>query len=186
MLGQECSILIKNDLCRYGKKFSKAHFLSIFISHPGFRFLVVSRLANYYLRNHLLGFIARLWYRNLRTKYGMQISFKAIIGAGFRLNHWGPMHINQNVTIGKNCNISQGVTIGNVSRGKLQGTPILGDEVWIGANAIIVGKIKIGNNVLIAPLSYVNFDVPDNSVVMGNPAKIVSQGGAGGYIKNRC
>ena len=65
------------------------------------------------------------------------------------------------------------------------GVPVIGNQVWIGANATIVGKIKIGDNVLIAPNSYVNFDVPDNSVVIGNPAKITSNERATtGYINN--
>jgi serine O-acetyltransferase len=56
----------------------------------------------------------------------------------------------------------------------------------MGANAVIVGGISIGNNVLIAPNSYVNFDVPDNSVVMGNPATIMARENATeGYINNK-
>ena len=69
-------------------------------------------------------------------------------------------------------NISTGVVIGRVNTGKKEGCPTIGNEVWIGANSVIVGKIKIGNNVLIAPNAYVNFDVPDNSIVIGNPGVI--------------
>lgn len=59
----------------------------------------------------------------------------------------------------------------------------IGNCVWIGPNAVIVGKIKIGNNVLIAANSYVNFDVPDNSIVIGNPGKIIHRENATeGYI----
>lgn len=76
--------------------------------------------------------------------------------------------------------------IGQENRGKRKGTPIIGNEVWIGANAVIVGNVKIGNDVLIAPLSYVNFDVPDHSIVVGNPAKIISKEYATkDYINNK-
>lgn len=76
--------------------------------------------------------------------------------------------------------------IGQENRGKRKGTPIIGNEVWIGANAVIVGNVKIGNDVLIAPLSYVNFDVPDHSIVVGNPAKIISKEFATkDYINNK-
>ena len=62
----------------------------------------------------------------------------------------------------------------------------IGDEVWIGPNAVIVGNIKIGNNVLIAPNAYVNFDVPENSVVIGNPAQITTNLNATqGYINHK-
>jgi serine O-acetyltransferase len=58
--------------------------------------------------------------------------------------------------------------------------------VWIGPNAVIVGKIKIGNNVLIAPNAYVNFDVPDNSIVIGNPATFSENKNATmGYINHK-
>lgn len=58
--------------------------------------------------------------------------------------------------------------------------------MWIGTNAVIVGNITIGSDVLIAPLAYVNFDVPDHSIVIGNPARIISRDNAtAGYIQNR-
>lgn len=72
-------------------------------------------------------------------------------------------------------------------KGKREGAPIIKNEVFIGANAVVVGKVVIGNNVLIAPNSYINFDVPDNSIVIGNPAKIVSERveATNGYLFNK-
>ena len=94
--------------------------------------------------------------------------------------------INPKAKIGKNCNIAQGVTIAQSNRGKSEGVPVIGDEVWIGPNAVIVGKVTIGNNVLIAPNAYVNTDVPSNSVVIGNPAVITSNINATEqYINNK-
>ena len=58
--------------------------------------------------------------------------------------------------------------------------------MWIGTNAVVVGNIRIGNDVLIAPLSFVNFDVPDHSIVIGNPARIIARENAtAGYIENK-
>ena len=63
------------------------------------------------------------------------------------------------------------------------GIPVIGDKVWIGVNATIVGAIKVGNDVLIAPNTYVNCDVPDHSIVFGNPCIIKHRDNAtGGYI----
>ncbi|MGY5851070.1 hypothetical protein [Salegentibacter sp. F14] len=101
-----------------------------------------------------------------------------------RLNHYGNIIVNQGVEIGDNCNVTHGVTIGNVSRGRLKGCPKIGDRVWIGANAVVVGNINIGDDVLIAPLSYVNWDIPNNAVVSGNPCKILNYNGSGVYVKN--
>jgi serine O-acetyltransferase len=98
--------------------------------------------------------------------------------------HYGNIVINSKVVLGKNCTISQGVTMGNTKRGKNIGNPTIGDRVWIGTNSVIVGGITIGNDVLIAPLSFVNFDVPDKAVIAGNPAQIINYKGSEGYIEN--
>lgn len=80
--------------------------------------------------------------------------------------------INDRCVIGKNVNITKGVTIGQTNRGCKKGVPVIGNQVWIGANATIVGAVTIGDDVMIAPNSYVNFDVPAHSVVIGNPGVI--------------
>ena len=116
-------------------------------------------------------------------KSQIQIPVNTEIGEGLYIGHSGRIIINSTATLGKNINIATGVTIGQENRGKRKGAPIIGDNCWIGTNAVIVGSIKIGNDVLIAPLSFVNFDVPDHSIVIGNPAKIIHKENATeGYI----
>ncbi|WPO90746.1 serine O-acetyltransferase [Chryseobacterium sp. HR92] len=141
--------------------------------NPNLHFVYILRKAQKYQENPLLNIFWRIVLRHYQIKYGFQIYPETQIGEGFYLGHWGSLVINPKTVIGKNCNIAQGVTIGQQNRGKNEGSPIIGDEVWIGTNAVIVGAITIGNNVLIVPNSYVNFDVPPNSVVIGNPAKII-------------
>lgn len=129
--------------------------------------------------------ISKILQRHLKEKYGLEINSKNIV-EGLYLGHPYLITVNPSVVIGKNCNLHKGVTIGQENRGKRKGVPSIGDDVWIGINSSIVGKIKIGNNVLIAPNSYVNFDVPSNSVVIGNPGKIFHNNTAtDGYIQNR-
>ena len=70
------------------------------------------------------------------------------------------------------------MTIGRENRGIRMGSPKIGNYVWVGMNSTIVGNVTIGNDVLIAPNSFVNFDVPDHSVVIGNPAIIHYREGA--------
>ena len=116
----------------------------------------------------------------------IQIPPRTKIGEGFYIGHSGRVIINPEAVIGKNVNVSTGVVIGAENRGKRKGAPTISDNCWIGANAVIVGNIKIGEDVLVAPLSYVNFDVPDHSVVIGNPARIISKENATeGYVCNR-
>ena len=116
--------------------------------------------------------IYKILFKIERDKRNIDWADSLEIGPGLFLAHVSGITINPQVKIGKNCNIHKGVTIGQENRGPRKGTPIIGDEVWIGINATIVGKVKIGNDVLIAPNSYVNFDVPDHSIVIGNPATI--------------
>ena len=174
--------ILKIDGYRYSSK--KRTLIKVFFTDPGFRYLIFFRLCKRYKNKSLLSVFFRILLNLTKGRYSIQIPIHTHIKKGFLINHYGGIVINQGVVIGENCNVSQGVTIGNVSRGKLKGCPIIGDRVWIGANSVVVGKITIGNDVLIAPLSYINFDVPDNAVVMGNPAKIISYNGSGSYIKN--
>lgn len=153
--------------------------------NPNLHFIYLLRKTQQH-RKSLLGKFWRLILRHYQIKYGFQIYPETQIGEGFYLGHWGSLVINPKVKIGKNCNIAQGVTIAQSNRGKNEGVPVIGDEVWIGPNAVIVGNIKIGNNVLIAPNAYVNFDVPSHSVVIGNPAQItLNENATQGYINNK-
>lgn len=108
------------------------------------------------------------------------------VGEGLYVGHFFNVTINPKVKIGMNCNIHKNVTIGQENRGKRLGAPTIGDNVYLGINSVIVGNIHIGNNVLICANSFVNFDVPDNSIVFGNPGIIKhNEKATEGYIQNR-
>jgi serine O-acetyltransferase len=97
------------------------------------------------------------------------------IGPGFMIWH-GFSTIIYADSIGKNCTIRQQITVGNEgNRGG--GIPIIGDNVEIGAGAIIIGNIKIGNNVMIGANAVVTKNVPDNCTVIGIPAYIIKRNG---------
>lgn len=154
--------------------------------NPNLHFIYILRKSQQFKSVPVLGLFWRLALRHFQIKYGFQIYPETQIGEGFYLGHWGSLVINPKTIIGKNCNIAQGVTIGQQNRGKNEGSPEIGDEVWIGPNAVIVGNIKIGNNVLIAPNSYVNFDIPSDSIVSGNPAQIYpNEKATDGYINHK-
>lgn len=110
-------------------------------------------------------------YRYAR-KYGLEISVDAVIGRGLYLGHPYNITVAGGVSIGDNVNLHKGCTIGRENRGRREGCPTLGNCVSVGINATVVGNIKIGDDVMIAPNSFVNFDVPDHSVVIGNPGII--------------
>lgn len=153
---------------------------------PGLRFMTAFRLAQGYSRMHPLGLLGRLRLRRETRRWGFQIPAEVQIGDGFYIGHFGTIVVNPAARIGRNCNIAPNVTIGQQNRGSRKGSPRIGNNVWMGTGAIIVGGIEIGDNVLIAPGSYVNFDVPDNSLVMGNPGVIHAKTAdvVAGYIDN--
>lgn len=123
-------------------------------------------------RNPLMYFIWRTVYRRLTRITQIQVPLFTNIGEEFYIGHCGRIIINPKAVIGKNVNISTGCTIGQENRGKRMGAPVISDNVWIGTNAVIVGAVHIGTDVLIAPNSYVNCDVPEHSIVLGNPCVI--------------
>ena len=96
----------------------------------------------------------------LSLKFGLEISREAKLGEGVYLGHPYNITIAEGVQIGPNANLHKGCTIGRENRGPRAGVPTIGNNVWIGINAVVVGKITIGDDVLIAPGSFVNRDVP--------------------------
>lgn len=111
-------------------------------------------------------------------KYGIELYPNASLGKGLVIGHWGRIVVNGDAIIGKQLMITHGVTIGRDIRGKRKGVPTIGNKVCIRANSTVVGNIVIGDDVLIAPNTFVNFDVPSHSIVIGNPAKIIHRDNA--------
>ena len=172
------------DLYRYSKKTDIKSFIK-FWRHPGFRFIYCFRRYKSAKKYTPEWFIFKFLHRRYFIKYGIQIPVQVEIGMGLMLPHFGSIVMNSNSKVGKNCNILQNVTLGNTKRGNKSGAPTIGDCVYIGPSATVVGGITIGDNVLIAANTFVNFDVPSNSIVIGNPAKIIPKENATeGYINN--
>jgi serine O-acetyltransferase len=102
----------------------------------------------------------------------MDLDSQATIGGGLCIGHIGGVHINPGAVLGRNCDLAHGVTIGASAMGR-QGAPIVGDDVYIGARATLVGKIKIGNGAKIAANTLVINNVPAGATVMGVPGRII-------------
>ncbi|WP_344981401.1 serine acetyltransferase [Compostibacter hankyongensis] len=107
----------------------------------------------------------------------MEIPWKIEAGKGLRVYHGQALVINPGTVIGANCTLRQSTTIGNkqsangaFGEGK---SPVIGNNVDVGSNVCIIGDIIVGNNVVIGAGTIVVKDVPDDSVIVGNPARIV-------------
>lgn len=167
--------LIKQDLYRYIGYESNSILKQIryILFTPGFQYIYFFRHVQL-AKNSISKLFWNICLKLCSFKFSIQIPPYTLIERGFRIVHFGTIVVNPSAKIGKNFNISQGCLIGNAS-GQKCGTPVIGNNVCMNANSIIIGNVKIGDNVLIAPGAFINFDVPDNSIVIGNPGKIIPQ-----------
>lgn len=185
---KECRYLIASDIYRFHGRYSLALLLREIGWGIGGRFTIWFRLGGYLKQKGRLFsplyILAKLFHRRYMFKFGIDIPVTTSIGPGLYIGHFGSIVVSHLSRIGKNCNLSQGVTIAAVFRGARAGAPIIGDNVYFGPGSKVVGKVVIGNNVAVGANCVVTRDVPDNAVVVGVPGKIISQDGSEGYILN--
>lgn len=122
--------------------------------------------------NQLMKKLFLVLLKRYSNKSGIEIHDFSKIGKGLQLSHPYGITVNSGAVIGENCTLFKGSTIGSIRGGSKAGAPRIGDRVVIGLNSTVVGNVKIGNDVFIASNSFVNFDVPDHSIVIGNPEVI--------------
>lgn len=177
-----------SDLEKY-KKYSNKSFVLLILTNQGLWALFIYRIFNkvYYSNipkqfKKILLLFGVFCQKSIEIITGISIPYKAKIGHSFYIGHFGGIIINANAIIGNNCNISQGVTIGVSGRGEKRGVPEIKNNVYIGANAVIAGKIKIGNNCVIAANSLVVTSLEDNITALGVPAKVINKNSSKGYI----
>ena len=123
-------------------------------------------------QNTIWGFLYRYRLSRFSDKTGIDFGGNKNIGEGLLIGHWGRIVVNGGAKFGNEIMLTHGVTIGRDIRGKRAGAPKIGNRVCIRTNSTVVGNITIGDDVIIAPNTFVNFDVPAHSIVIGNPATI--------------
>lgn len=177
--------LISSDLHRYT---GGGDFWRTYRHCEGFKYTVWLRVATA-LQPHKrlyapLYLFAREYLHHLMHKYGISIDVGTSIGPGFYIGHYGCIVVNGDAVLGRNVNISQGVTIGQANRGPRKGVPTIGDNVYLGPGAKVIGAVVIGNNVAVGANAVVTKDIPDNGVAVGIPAKVISLDGVDSYVEN--
>lgn len=115
------------------------------------------------------------WYRVVETLTGCSFTKAVTIGPGLRIHHFGNIFIHDKVTIGANCTLRQGVTIGNREEGGP--VPRIGNDVEFGAYAQVLGGIAVGDGAKIGAMSVVLQDVPPGATAVGIPARILTNSG---------
>ena len=148
---------------------------------PGFFAVLLYRVAHL-LHARLpgpLGLASRIPTRLGAALTGVNFSPAMHAGPGLMVNHTGNIHLGP-VSLGSNCNIAHGVTIGQTGtddRGAAE-VPSVGDRVWIGPNAVVVGQVHLGHDCAVSALSLVTTDVPARALVIGVPGRVVSGKGS--------
>jgi serine O-acetyltransferase len=103
---------------------------------------------------------------------GIELPCETTLGRGFRIDHFGGIVISGDAVFGDDCVIRNGVTVGLKHTGQ-RGAPVLGNRVDIGAGAKLLGDIRIGDDVAIGANAVVLTDVPSNCIAVGIPARII-------------
>lgn len=114
-----------------------------------------------------------LAYRIVETLTGISIPKSARVGPGLRIFHFGNVFVHADATLGANCTLRQGVTIGNRREGGP--VPIIEDDVELGAYAQVLGGVRIGRGARIGAMSVVLCDVPAGATAVGIPAKVIER-----------
>jgi len=160
--------LIAEDYCAHGREWTR----------PGFRALAVHRFGNWRMnvRPKLLraplSMLYRWGYRHCRNVYGIEIPYTATIGRGVIVEHQGGIVVHGASVIGDGSIIRQNCTLGLRSLDRLDEAPIIGKRVNIGAGAVIIGRVTIGDDAAIGANAVVMRDVPASALAVGVPAVV--------------
>ena len=144
--------------------------LYVILLYQGFHVLIFYRLGHF-LYKHKLYFLARLISQIARFLTGIEIHPGASIGKRLFIDHGMGVVIGETATIGNDCTIYHGVTLGGTGHDKFKRHPDIGNNVMIGCGAKVLGPIKIGNNVKIGANAVVTKKIDDNVTVIGIPRR---------------
>lgn len=147
----------------------------------GFKYSFWFRTTRYFYLNRKKCFplyaISRTILKHYGHKYQFDISYRAQIGPGLSIAHYGYIVVTSNTTIGTDCHLKPGTIFGKKQTEETGGATI-GNNVNVGAGSKIIGNVKIGDNVFIGANAVVTKDIPSNCVAAGVPAKVIR------YINN--
>lgn len=150
--------------------------LVIFLSYPGLHAKWM-HTPEHWLWEHNLRGPARVLSQITRFFTGVEIHPAAHLGRRFFIDHAMGVVIGETTTVGDDCVLYQGVTLGGTGKESGKRHPTLGNNVTVGAGAKVLGNITIGNNVKVGGNSVVVKDVPDNCTVVGIPGRVVRRNG---------
>lgn len=161
---EEMNTILKND--------PSIHSIIEVFLYPSFKVKLYYKISHFlYKRKRFL--IARIISEKAKRKTGIEIHPGATIGKNLFIDHGIGVVIGETCIIGDNVTLFHGVTLGGTGKEKGKRHPTIGNNVFIGSGAKILGNITIGNNVKIGANSVILESIPDNVTVVGIPGKII-------------
>lgn len=152
--------------------FSKIKRLVWLLTRTTFSIVLFYRLSRH--KTKLIRVLFIPIYKIIRIVSGVQIPRAAVIGKGLFLPHFGTIVLNKKSTYGDNLTLFHGVTVGAKGGGSDDvNTPVIGNNVRLSTGSIVLGGIIIGDNVTVGAGSVVVKSIASNTIVVGNPAKVI-------------
>jgi len=146
----------------------------ILLLYPGLHAIMLHRPANWLYRKKRF-FLARFISEFARFFTGVEIHPGAEVGKGVFIDHGSGIVIGETAAVGDGCTLYQGVTLGGTGKDTGKRHPTLGQNVMVGAGAIVLGPFEVGDNAKIAAGAVVLSPVPPNVTAVGVPARIVDK-----------
>ena len=144
-----------------------------FLLYPGFHAILMHRFIHFFYKIGV-PFFPRLFSQISRLLTGIEIHPGATIGAGLFIDHGAGVVVGETAEIGNNCVLFHNVTLGGTGKHKGKRHPTLGNNVFVGTGATVLGPVRIGNNARLGAGAFVYMvDIPDNCTAVGTPAVIV-------------
>jgi serine O-acetyltransferase len=123
------------------------------------------------------------WWKWVEMATGISISPDCRIAPGLYIGHFGQIILHSDVVLGRDCNLSQGVTLGLAEKGGRWGVPTLGDRVYIAPGAKVVGPIHLADGTVVGANAVVVDSTNENEIVAGIPARVINTKGSGTFIQ---
>jgi serine O-acetyltransferase len=171
------SLIFKKEIkATFERDPAATSFLEVLLTYSGLQAIIFYRITN---RLHKIGipFLPRLISQFARWVTGIEIHPGAKIGQSLFIDHGMGVVIGETSVIGNNVTLFQGVTLGGTGKERGKRHPTLGNNIVVGTGAKVLGNIRIGDNVQIGANAVVVRDVPPNSTVVGVPGRIVKKEG---------
>ena len=165
---------IREDYAAHGRDWTR----------PGFRAVAVHRFGVWRMgvrpkaMRAPFSVIYRMLHRHVRNHYGIELPYSVKVGRRVVIEHQSGIVIHGNCVIGDDCRIRQNCTLGVRDLDDLEGAPTLGRGVNLGAGAVVLGRITVGDDAFVGANAVVLKDVPAGAVTVGVPARVIEKGGS--------